>query len=201
MRLTGFVLGVALLVAGGLAGCSSESVPPGPTASQLPGILSRAQGYGANGYANYDVNFVRFISDAEWPTVMTNCLEAQGVTTVDFRLMQPGPYTYPVDPHGSAVLSRALGACALEYPSQALAGEVRTRAQWAYEYSYLSKEFSACVRAAGGSVSGLPSRKDYLTTAVSTTGVPSAFSYVFRSPGGAPLSVIKARCPATAPGL
>lgn len=197
------VLGCAIaaaLVAVVLAGCSDVSPPPGPTASQLPTLISKAEGYGPAGYERYDVTFVRFISLSEWPTVMTKCLESHGVTTVDFRLMQPGPYSYPVDPHGSGALARALGACSLQFPSQSLAPTLRTRAQWSYQWSYLTHEFSSCVRAAGELVSPFPTRSEYLSEAL-TSAIASPWSNVTLGSNGAPLAVVKSRCPETAPGL
>ena len=184
-----------------LVGCAGISAPAAPTAAQLPVLVSRAEGAGSTGYADYDVTLVRFISDQEWPTVMTQCVRTQGITHVDFRLLPPGPYSYPSDPQGGAALARALNACSLEYPSEAMRTTLRTTAQWSYQYSYLVDDFVACVRAAGGRVSKLPTRGRYISIAESSLVLPSPYGYVSRVPAGVPRTLLESRCPATAPGL
>ena len=107
IRIAGLLLAVVAL-ASMVAGCAEMPAPPPPTSAELPLLISRAEGNGSNGYTAYGVKLVRFISDEEWPTVMTECVRSHGITNVDFRLLPPGPYTYPADPQGGAALSRAV---------------------------------------------------------------------------------------------
>ncbi|HEX4444264.1 MAG TPA: hypothetical protein VHZ81_11880 [Galbitalea sp.] len=200
IRVAGLLLAVVAL-ASTLAGCGEVPAPPAPTTAELPRLVSRAEGDGPDGYSFFGVTLDRFISNEEWPTIMTECVRSHGITNVDFRLLPPGPYTYPADPQGGAALARALDACSLQYPSVSVRETLRTTAQWSYQYSYLKNDFVACIRSAGGLVSSLPSRLSYLDSVESSMAVPSPFAYVTRGPGGAPLAVLKSRCPVIAPGL
>ena len=200
IRIAGLLLAVVAL-ASTLAGCAEMPAPPPPTSAELPLLISRAEGNGSNGYTAYGVKLVRFISDVEWPTVMTECVRSHGITNVDFRLLPPGPYSYPADPQGGAALSRALNACSLQYPSSSIRASLRTTAQWNYQYSYLKDDFVACVRSAGWLVSGLPNRPSYVAAGESSLTLPSPLGYVTRGPGAVPLTVLRSKCPVTAPGL
>jgi hypothetical protein len=199
-RVAGLLL-VVVALASTLAGCADVAAPPAPTNAQLPRLVSRAEGNGSNGYETYGVKLVRFISDQEWPTVMTACVRSHGITHVDFRLLPPGPYSYPVDPEGGAALARALQACSLQYPSLSIRNALRTTAQWRYEYAYIENDFAACIRSAGGTITKLPRRASYLATVETSIAAPSAFVFVGRGPGNVPWSVLESRCPDTAPGL
>jgi hypothetical protein len=192
---------VGVVVAGLLAGCAGVPAPPGPSAGQLHSLVSRAEGLGSNGYSDFGVSVVRYISAREWQGVMTSCIRTNGITNVDFEQLTPGPYSYPAAPQGNAALERALGACSLEYPLASLRSSLRTARQWNYEYTYLVNEFVPCLRGVGALVGGLPTRAGYVAAATQSSGVPSAYRYVTRRPSAVPQSVLEARCPATAPGL
>lgn len=192
---------IAVAVVGVLTGCAGEPAPPGPSAAQLPGLVSSAEGIGPNGYSAFGVTLVRFVTVHEWPSVMTSCITAKGITGVDFARLPSGPYSYPADPQGGVALERALIACGLEYPVATLRASLHTPQQWNYEYSYLVNEFVPCVRGIGGVVANLPTRAAYLAAATQFAAEPSAYSYVTKRPSTVPRSLLTARCPATAPGL
>lgn len=179
-----------------LASCSGTAPPPPPTSAELPSLVSQVQGYGPHGYDVYDVNLIRFVPQKDWAAMLAKCLNDSGVLFVG-----PGPYVYANDQQGSDAMSAAFSACSLEYPSKSILARVHTKAQWNYEYDYLDNEFTACVLAAGDLMDSLPDRKTFIVQSMTTPRGPSGYDDVVPGRSGIPISLLKMRCPADAPGF
>jgi hypothetical protein len=89
--------------------------------------------------------------------------------------------------------------CSLQYPETYIRSQLRTDAQWRYQYRYLSGMFTYCVRAHRGRMETLPSLRSYIASAHDFEA-PKPYQFVLL-PRGVPDRVLEYACPPTAPGL
>ena len=193
-------LACAMLTLGGLTACAATQAPPTPTRAQLETLISEQAGAGSNGFTTYGVSFVRFVTPNRWATTMNRCVEAAGISSVDFTQANT-PYWMLNPPQGRAAFERALVACTLRYPETTVRPLLRTDAQWNYQYDYLATEFLACVRSSGARVEALETRAAFLRSAHAFAAMPSPYRLITRLPAGLPRKAIEEKCPALAPGL
>jgi len=164
---------VALVVAAAVMVTAPKSpLPPPATDAQLRSMMEtyiadRAPSFGGSGRVRppaEPLEFVRFVTDAEWATVMRDCVAERGATSVNFG---PEQFIDWVSTTGEdfAVEVAALQHCWWAYPTEALRDKLQSPQELAFRYNYYDTQLVPCLRSMGRKPVELPDRDVFLAAA------------------------------------
>ena len=167
------LVAVALVVAAAVTVTAPKApLPPPATDAQLRSMMEayiadRAPGYGRSGRArppSEPLEFVRFVTDAEWATVMRDCVAEKGATSVNFG---PEQFIDWVNTTGEdfALEVAALQYCWWAYPTEALREKLQSPQELDFRYNYYRTQLVPCLRSMGRTPVDLPDRDVFMAAA------------------------------------